>query len=520
MAVRYYRFFSISAKQWWFSNNTLKTVLFFVLALLFISHKVNADNFNKYFIQKVTVCYDDIGELTVANFFEQKCDQVSLDKVEPSNKLIWIGASFELELPELIDTPLGLFFSAKASGEFYLNGQLIGRNGRPAISKEDEVQGVMDTVVYVPKELIKPRQNELVIKLSAHNSRSQLSDFISFAIITHYESPQDIVLRNYLPSFIPLGVLVIGFAFSCALAVLQSKGMRNVLLPMFALVVALQLLIEVSRGLISYEYSYQDMRLLAILLLSMLSGQCLLLYTIRSFVKNNQWVWFAISMSITLAIVYFGTAIEDKTVLAFQLPAAICLLITVYEAYQRHPFAMKHAIALFIFSAAIVVKPNAFLDIYYYYFVAALMVFFFIQHAVAYKTEKSLKLQAQSNAQRLQHALDEYKEQQQPSKIKLNLSGKIEWVSSDGICFVKGARDYVEVMLSDGRCLLHNEGLATMENKLSATFLRVHRSYIVNKRFIQSLEKLPSGGGNLILTTGDALPVSRRIMPKVKEQLN
>ncbi|KID56614.1 hypothetical protein JF50_11820 [Pseudoalteromonas luteoviolacea] len=520
VAVRYLGFFSISTKQWWFSTNTLKTILFFVFALLFISHKVHADNFNKYFIQEVTVCYDDVGGLTAANFFEQKCEQVSLDKVEPTSKLIWIGTSFDLDLPKLTDKPLGLFFSAKASGEFYLNGQLIGSNGTPSLTKEGEIEGVMDTVIYVPKELIKKRQNEWVVKLSAHHSRHTMSNFISFAIFTQYESPQDIVLRNYLPSFVPLGVLFIGFVFSCALAALQSKRQRNVLLPIFALLVALQLLVEVSRGLISYEYSFQDTRLLAILLLSILSGQCLLLYTIRSFVRQGQWIWFALSMSFTLVIVYFGATIEDKTVLAFQIPAGICLLITGYESYRKHALAIQHATAFFVFSVAIAAKPNAFLDIYYYYFVAFLLVFFSIQHAVAYKVEKSQKLLAQANAQRLQHALDEYKEQQQPSKIKLNLSGKIEWVSSDLICFVKGARDYVEITLSDGRCLLHNEGLAIMEDKLPATFLRVHRSYIANKHFIQSLEKLSSGGGNLSLTTGDSLPVSRRIMPKVKVQLN
>lgn len=84
---------------------------------------------------------------------------------------------------------------------------------------------------------------------------------------------------------------------------------------------------------------------------------------------------------------------------------------------------------------------------------------------------------------------------------------------------MKGARDYVEISLLDRRNVLHNETLTLMEEKLPATFLRIHRSYIVNKQLIQSLEKLPSGGGNLILSSGDTVPVSRRIMPKIRKQL-
>ncbi|TMS75613.1 hypothetical protein CWB82_20705, partial [Pseudoalteromonas sp. S1690] len=80
------------------------------------------------------------------------------------------------------------------------------------------------------------------------------------------------------------------------------------------MLVVLQLLVEVSRGLIAYEYPYHDVRLVVILLLGMLSGMCLLLYIIDSFVKSHRWAYFSLSMLLTFAFIYLGNTIEEKTV--------------------------------------------------------------------------------------------------------------------------------------------------------------------------------------------------------------
>ena len=502
----------------------VKAKLLYVFLLvsfsMVFSTNLAADEFNKFFIQEVRVCYDESEALSSDTFFLQSCNKMPLGDVKLGNNLTWIGSTFDLNVSELLDKPIGLFFSAQAAAEFYFNGELIGRNGYPSAQPEGEKVGVMDFVIYIPKGLLKKRQNELVIKLSSHHKVYDISTSIPFAIITYYGSPQNIVLRNYLPTLLSLGILVIGLVFSSQLVLQGSNPRRSTFwLPVFSLLVVLQLLVEVSRGLIAYEYPYHDVRLVVILLLGMLSGMCLLLYIIDSFVKSHRWAYFSLSMLLTFAFIYLGNTIEEKTVFALQIPAGISFCISAYQALKVHDNAMKHASALLAFFFVIAINPNQFLDLYFYCFVAVLLVFFFIQHSIEYKTEQSQKQLAQKRAEQLQRVLDECNELQTPSKIKLNLTDKEEWVSCDSICFVKGARDYVEISLLDERSVLHNETLTIMEEKLPVTFLRVHRSYIVNKQFIQSLQKLPSGGGHLLLSTGATVPVSRRIMPKIKKQL-
>ena len=82
-----------------------------------------------------------------------------------------------------------------------------------------------------------------------------------------------------------------------------------------------------------------------------------------------------------------------------------------------------------------------------------------------------------------------------------------------------GAGDYVELCLQDGKSLLHQSTLNELESELPAEFVRVHRSHIVNTSQIGSLSREPSGVGRLLMANGATVPVSRRIMPKVRDAL-
>ena len=65
------------------------------------------------------------------------------------------------------------------------------------------------------------------------------------------------------------------------------------------------------------------------------------------------------------------------------------------------------------------------------------------------------------------------------------------------IAALSGAGDYVEVHLLDGRKMLHSGSLATLEKELPTTFLRVHRSHIVDLEQITELLRHPSWVGEL-----------------------
>ncbi|MEL7313262.1 MAG: LytTR family DNA-binding domain-containing protein, partial [Pseudomonadota bacterium] len=103
--------------------------------------------------------------------------------------------------------------------------------------------------------------------------------------------------------------------------------------------------------------------------------------------------------------------------------------------------------------------------------------------------------------------------------VAVKSTGKIDRVSSDQIVQVKGAGSFVEIMTTDGRKLLHADQLSGMESILPSTFIRVHRSHLVNTRFVKSLRRSPQGNGTLVLSDESEVPVSRRIMPSVRKAI-
>ncbi|MEP6784145.1 MAG: LytTR family DNA-binding domain-containing protein [Sphingomonadales bacterium] len=90
--------------------------------------------------------------------------------------------------------------------------------------------------------------------------------------------------------------------------------------------------------------------------------------------------------------------------------------------------------------------------------------------------------------------------------------GRVEIVDCEAIVRIQGADDYAELVMSDGRCLLHDAGLAALEDRLPLDFIRTHRSHTVNTRMMVGVQATDAGLVAL-LAHDDAAPISRRRTP-------
>jgi two-component system LytT family response regulator len=87
------------------------------------------------------------------------------------------------------------------------------------------------------------------------------------------------------------------------------------------------------------------------------------------------------------------------------------------------------------------------------------------------------------------------------SRTHIIVEADIVWVE---------AEDYYIAIHANGRRVLAREPLKAIEDRLDpAVFARVHRSAIVNTRFIKAIEPVASGDQRLVLTDGTVLRVSR-----------
>jgi DNA-binding LytR/AlgR family response regulator len=314
--------------------------------------------------------------------------------------------------------------------------------------------------------------------------------------------------------------LLIGAFYFGTVALYRRQEKRYLLLPIAALFAVGQLLAEVSRGLIQYDYPYHDVRLVFILLFATATGMCLLIHIIDRFDCRHKTLVVIASLVITATAIFTEDAFSAKTLRALQVPAVIGVIVAGNAFRLGKSKALNYAISLLIFSIIIQPVLNAFLDIYFFYLVAGLLTYLFVQQIRINELEKQQLAVERSRAERLQQILEENDEKQSPSVIKVSASGRIELIPADKIIYCKSAVDYVELFVEGKGSILRTGSLSELEKELPSVFLRVHRSYVVNSAFVKSLKREPNGAGYLLLATGVEVPVSRRIMPSVRRALN
>lgn len=99
-------------------------------------------------------------------------------------------------------------------------------------------------------------------------------------------------------------------------------------------------------------------------------------------------------------------------------------------------------------------------------------------------------------------------------ELFINVDRKLVKIEMDKILFIEAKGDYIKIATIEKNYLVHTT-LKKIEEKLpDRTFLKVHRSYIINLTKIVDIES------NSILIDKNVLPVSRSKRPILMERLN
>ena len=472
----------------------------------------------------VVTCPAKAGDTTPPDFSSADCRRTPFHAVDTQHASLWLKASIAMP-PAMLEqsAPLALFVSGKAASAAWINGRRIGGNGQPGIDAGSETPGRMDAVIPIPRGALKAGANEIVLELSGHHGFIRLASPLHLLAIGVYTEPADQILRAYLPSLITAGVFLLGFLYFGIGAVRGRDRAGALVLSLMSLFAAGQLFAEVSRGLFAYRYPLHDLRLVMIVVCSLGFGLCLAAHVIRRFRSPRPALAFAVVALSTLTAVLLADGYDAKATFALLGPVLLCAIGTGLRSWRREPGALVYFVSLASFAALSFFFGGYFLDAMFFYLVAALLLFLFAQQASVFAHEQQLRIALSSRAQQLQAALDQAQVRShppaQPQKIRIIDTGKIELVSVDQVTHCSGAGDYVELHFADGGKRLHSGSLNELEAELPPAFLRVHRSHIVNTAFVESLQREPSGVGCLRITTGEFVPVSRRIMPTVRRAI-
>ncbi len=493
--------------------------LFLFLVILVLAAGPARAQFVLAYETPATVC-PAMGETAPPDFSGPDCSQTTLLHLDPQQRDIWVRVMFETDPSNLSqEGPLGLFLSVKASSEVWLNGSRLGANGQPGPDKRSEIPGRMDAVFYAPHDLLRDGENEIAMRLSAHRGLLRLNYPFHFLAFHSYADPSREILRAYWPSLITFGAFLLGAIYFGVSAVRSEPRGAGAVLFILSLIAIAQLGLETARGLFPYAYPFHDIRLIAITAGAASFGLCLLFHVASRFLKKRRLGIFAAGIAATALAAALPKGFDARAIYGLLTPLVMALGISLYAVFGKQLMARAYAVALGLFITLMVIMAGEFLDRGFFYAVAALLLFLMAQQAATLSKERLLRRDASDRARRLEIALEQARERQAPERLKIQSGGKTELIAAGDIVYCKGAGDYVEIALADGSKRLHLAKLHELEGDLPQTFLRIHRSYIVNTDAVTSLQREANGVGSLALNNGESVPVSRRILPKVKSAL-
>jgi len=486
-----------------------------VQSLAFAQSTISIDN------QSVIYCPAKPEEKTRPTFTEKECQQSLLFNIDPQNVELWLKANLTVTDAYLKrKQPSAIFVFAKMSSEVFLNGEKLGSNGTPNYLKEEEFSGDMDAKFYIPPRLIKRGANEVIIHASSHHGFLTLARPIHFIGISEYGETSDFFKRDLLILLSLLGAMLLGCTYLMTL-VLTAEDKETPILTLLILAAASgQLFTEISRVIFNYSYPLHDIRLIAIVGLSLIFGFSFLMFTLKKFARVRRNRWLALVVPLTLFLTLMMPGFDGKSVIAILIPALFSVVISgLCYREKKSRESLSYFIAYSVFCLTIVFTFGKFNSMYFYYIVTGMMAFLVIKIVNQSVKDKKIKKEEEQQLVKLQLKVDQLAQQQSPTTLQLNSAGKIEIIPVNDVAYCKAAGDYVEIFLTNQSQSLFSGSLKSIEEQLPSSFLKVHRSYIVNLDEVMSVmssQKGGTSGGKLTLKSGDEIPVSRRILPHVR----
>ncbi|WP_197414272.1 LytR/AlgR family response regulator transcription factor [Lacimicrobium alkaliphilum] len=468
--------------------------------------------------QPVTLC--DGAHQWPVDFTSTDCRTVLLKDVDPQGKTLWVEIPVNLSEQQLqaLTPPLALFLYAKASSRAYFNDVLLGENGKPG-NKVTEIPGAMDSHFYLPEGLLKMGKNRLVLHLSAQQGWLTLTRPLHFIGIGGFADPRQHLQQYSELGLVLLGVLLTGLVYFSVRSITPSQRSNHLLLVLMCLFSAVQLFAEMSRGLLGYAYPIHDIRLLTITLMSLGFGVCLLVFIAGQFARHHALHWIYAGILVTLGALWLLDSFDARTTAATFFPAFFAAIITVRFWWRtRSDQGGFSALALSLFILCMILTADYFHETLYFVFVSLLLGYLFIQQALESNRQELRQQQDNERIARLSFRLEQGQQQARPALLTLKSAGKIDKLNTAEIAYCQAAKDYSEIHLLNGQQHLYSGTLKSLEAELPSTFLRVHRSFLVNLEQIRRLSSATpdSTNASLILSNGQTVPVSRRLVPAVR----
>ncbi len=125
------------------------------------------------------------------------------------------------------------------------------------------------------------------------------------------------------------------------------------------------------------------------------------------------------------------------------------------------------------------------------------------------------------NRDRLEQAFNRVvtKEKAINNKVKflaIKKRGRVQLIPIENLLYIKGAGAYTDLFLVDGTKELHDKSLEKLEQLLTPTFERIHKSYLVKMSEVKEIIVASGSKYKAKLKNGEVIPIGRTKYKEIK----
>jgi len=358
----------------------------------------------------------------------EDCEQSVLREIDPQGRELWLRTIVESETIPTHE-PMAIHIWAMAASEVYWNGELIGRNGVPGPTPDEEQPGLMDWILYLPPERISEGPNELLIHMSSHHNLAHVLRPVHVIGVGTFVDHVSLRLSYYLPALLTAGgLLLAGMYFGGAFAQ-DRRNWGAFFLALLSVCVVGQLAAEMSRGLINYPYTWHLPRLYIIAAFALGFATALSGYVAWRIDRHRVLAVMMTTIGLGIASIILSPSFDLKAVLPIlfgSLASLVLVLIRIRNA-GRAELIIGASITFFI--ALIFVRQDLFLDRDFYLAAFVLSSVLFVGELQSRRRVRSERAAALSRAKELEIEL--LRRQISPHFLMNTLNTLSAWVEQD-----------------------------------------------------------------------------------------
>lgn len=396
------------------------------------------------------------------------------------------------------ENPLVVEIDAMASETVRWNGAVIGTNGMPGRSRTSEMPGRYSASLPVPKALVRPGANQVVIVLSSHRLWFPVGQPIHRIEIGPGHDAEAYTLRHYLPTLVTLALPACGLLALAALLVVGRIGRAAI--PVMAVLgaIVVQGLIEVSKIAVTYTYPWHLARMVSLTALTIIVGMLLVGLASRLFIRSRTAIVVSVAgMAMGTACLIVGGP-DRQSLAAFEIAILAVAVVAAPAALSRDrrailPMPITVALALWAYFAG----PD-FLDAGYYVSAAGAAVALGLTAILRPVPIREISVPAPAV---------------EPT-MTLRDGARHHVITPSQLIFLKADDDYCSLHMVDGRELLVTRTLKAVLALLPPGFVRIHRSYAINVRHLR-VTRAGANGRLAELSGGNVLPIGRAYAPEI-----